>query len=90
MWKTTSCPDKCVQSIGAAIAWHVDAQKAPSVDCFIKHVVTTEHIMNTRYINIFISNWVLLASGLIFAIPLIYLHVKDANETVPEGREVSG
>jgi hypothetical protein len=27
--------------------------------------------------NIFISTWVLLAAGLLFALPMIYLRVKD-------------
>jgi len=38
------------------------------------------------YMNIFISTWVLLVTGLLFALPMIYLRVKDttswADETI--------
>ncbi|PFH48205.1 hypothetical protein AMATHDRAFT_66010 [Amanita thiersii Skay4041] len=32
------------------------------------------------YFNIFISTWVLLVAGLVFALPMIYLRVKDSTE----------
>lgn len=33
-----------------------------------------------RYMNIFISTWVLLVAGLIFALPMIYMRVTDTTE----------
>jgi len=34
------------------------------------------------YMNIFVSTWVLLVAGLLFALPMLYLRVK--NHTEPE------
>ncbi|KAF8639394.1 hypothetical protein AX17_001519 [Amanita inopinata Kibby_2008] len=34
----------------------------------------------TPFFNVFISTWVLLVSGLVFALPMIYLRVKDSTE----------
>jgi len=34
--------------------------------------------------NLFISTWALLAAGLIFALPMIYLRVKDTTELADE------
>ncbi|KAA1475457.1 MFS general substrate transporter [Dentipellis sp. KUC8613] len=36
------------------------------------------------YMNIFISTWVLLAAGLLFALPMIYLRVKDHTDIEDE------
>ena len=36
------------------------------------------------YMNIFISTWVLLVAGLIFALPMIVMRVKDHTELVDE------
>jgi len=34
----------------------------------------------TPYFNVFLSTWALLAAGLVFAFPMIYLRVKDSTE----------
>lgn len=36
------------------------------------------------YMNIFVSTWVLLVAGLIFALPMIHLRVKDHTELADE------
>lgn len=37
-----------------------------------------------RYINIFISTWVLLVAGIIFALPMVYFRVKDHTDLEDE------
>ena len=37
-----------------------------------------------RYMNIFISTWVLLVAGLVFTLPMIYLRVKDTTSLADE------
>jgi hypothetical protein len=37
-----------------------------------------------RYLNIFISTWVLLVAGLVFGFPMIYLRVKDTTTLADE------
>jgi hypothetical protein len=39
---------------------------------------------NPSYMNIFLSTWSLLAGGLIFALPMIYLRVRDHTELEEE------
>lgn len=34
--------------------------------------------------NVFVSTWVLLAAGLIFAFPMIYMRVKDHTDIADE------
>ncbi len=34
----------------------------------------------TRFMNIFISTWVLLVAGLVFALPMIHMRVKDTTD----------
>ncbi|PPQ97669.1 hypothetical protein CVT26_002481 [Gymnopilus dilepis] len=40
--------------------------------------------VKTPYMNMFISTWVLLVAGLVFALPMIYLRVKDHTELADE------
>ena len=41
----------------------------------------------TSYMNIFISNWVLLVAGLMFSLPMIHLRVE--NHTVSADRPIN-
>jgi hypothetical protein len=41
-----------------------------------------------RYINIFVSTWVLLVTGLVFLLPMIYLRVKDHTDLGDETMSV--
>jgi hypothetical protein len=41
-----------------------------------------------RYMNMFISTWVLLVAGLVFALPMIYLRVKDTTSLADETMQV--
>ena len=45
-------------------------------------------MLHLRYMNIFISTWVLLAAGLICALPMIHMRVKDHTEPTDEIDEV--
>ena len=38
----------------------------------------------SSYMNIFISTWVLLVAGLVFALPMIHMRVKDTTEEADE------
>ncbi|THU79894.1 MFS general substrate transporter [Dendrothele bispora CBS 962.96] len=38
----------------------------------------------TPYMNMFLSTWILLVAGLVFALPMIYLRVKDHTEAADE------
>ncbi|KAF9443610.1 MFS general substrate transporter [Macrolepiota fuliginosa MF-IS2] len=40
--------------------------------------------INTPYMNMFISTWALLAAGLIFALPVIHIRVKDHTDPTDE------
>ncbi|EGN98006.1 hypothetical protein SERLA73DRAFT_182836 [Serpula lacrymans var. lacrymans S7.3] len=42
--------------------------------------VWREDAVGLPYMNIFISTWVLVAAGLVFALPMIYMRVKDHTE----------
>lgn len=37
-----------------------------------------------RYMNIFISTWVLLVAGLICAFPMIYIRIRDTTDMTDE------
>jgi len=37
-----------------------------------------------RYMNMFLSTWILLVAGLVFALPMIYLRVKDHTDVSDE------
>jgi hypothetical protein len=39
---------------------------------------------SSRYMNIFVSTWALLAAGLIFALPMLHYRVKDRTELADE------
>lgn len=43
-----------------------------------------ETLTPPRYINLFASTWALLAAGLVFALPMIYLRVKDHTDIADE------
>ena len=38
----------------------------------------------SRYMNIFISTWVLLVAGLVFALPMIHMRVKETTDEADE------
>lgn len=42
------------------------------------------HVATHRFMNMFISTWVLLVAGLIFALPMIHMRVKDTTEYADE------
>ena len=47
--------------------------------------ISTKYLYQTeRYMNMLIATWVLLAAGLVFAFPMIYLRVKDHTELEDE------
>lgn len=37
-----------------------------------------------RFMNVFLSTWALLVSGLVFALPMIFLRVKEHTDSVDE------
>ena len=84
--------DKSIQSAGAAGVWRADAVKLPCVSFsprrrrrYCRHRRATSLTRRVRsYMNIFISTWVLLVAGLIFALPMIVMRVKDHTELVDE------
>ncbi|KAF8961016.1 major facilitator superfamily domain-containing protein [Flammula alnicola] len=45
--------------------------------------------VKTPFMNLFISTWVLLVAGLVFALPMLYLRVKDHTELADEALCVS-
>jgi hypothetical protein len=46
------------------------------------------NILMGRYINIFVSTWVLLVAGLVFLLPMIYLRVKEHTDLGDEAMSV--
>ncbi|KAG5642565.1 hypothetical protein DXG03_002552 [Asterophora parasitica] len=62
---------KSFQSAGGAGVWRADAVKTPCVDFAV-------------FMNVFISTWALLVAGLVFALPMIFLRVKDRTEASDE------
>lgn len=40
--------------------------------------------LDTRFMNIFISTWVLLVAGLVFALPMIHMRVKDTTDEIDD------
>ena len=73
---------KSVQSAGGAVAWSVDGLDTRRWLSF--RLFGDLHIL--AYMNIFISTWVLLTVGLILAIPMVMVRVKEhtdfADETI--------
>lgn len=77
---------KSIQSAGGAVAWRIDAIKIREC-CVDGDLPICSDIPRHRlaaYMNIFISTWVLLAVGLICALPMLHLRVKDHTELEEE------
>ena len=69
--------DKSIQSAGGAGVWRADGAGTPWVQWRRKKWI---YWLSWRYFNVFLSTWALLAAGLVFAFPMIYLRVKDSTE----------
>lgn len=61
--------------------WAADAHKKPWAH---KHWSCSNFISLCRFINIFISTWVLLVAGIIFALPMVYFRIKDHTDLEDE------
>ena len=71
--------DKAMQSAGAAGVWRADGVGVPYVYLYLrKRTSIFWHEQDLlRFMNIFISTWVLLVAGLICALPMMYTRIKD-------------
>jgi len=72
--------DKSIQSAGAAGVWRADAVKTPYVPHLkYPHLPTRAYLklLMSSFMNIFISTWVLLVSGLVLVLPMIFIRVTD-------------
>ena len=76
--------DKTIQSMGNAGVWRADAVHIPYVSCVPLPVFPFLRAVFDRYMNIFISTWVLLAAGLICTLPMIHLRVKNHTDLADE------
>lgn len=79
--------DKSIQSAGAAGMWAADAHHQPWVGKYSGSFIMS-HLL-CRFINIFISTWVLLVAGILFALPMVYYRVKDHTDPEDEALYVS-
>ncbi|CAG8616291.1 15059_t:CDS:2 [Acaulospora colombiana] len=87
MWQTTAKLAylaglyKSIQSAGGAVSWRIDGIKLRKFSLYRVSLVNDGH---KAYMNIFISTWVLLVAGLIFALPMLYLRVKEHTDLQDE------
>ena len=73
--------DKSIQSAGAAGVWRADGVGLPWVISLIMRLPSSSCLPALiRYMNIFVSTWVLLVVGLILAFPVIHMFVKDHDQ----------
>lgn len=72
--------DKSIQSAGAAGIWRADAVGIPYVfqsHSYVLFLNRRSRLNWLRYMNMFISTWVLLVAGLVFAFPMIHMRVQE-------------
>lgn len=63
--------------------WRADAVKIRSV-CSLAEEMGYDFKVCYSFMDLFLSEWVLLAAGLVFALPMVYLRVKDHTEIEDE------
>ena len=61
-----------------------DAVRIASFHSYLDIRYSPQYAAGCRFINMFISTWTLLVAGLVFALPMIHLRVKNHTELADE------
>ncbi|KAG6853534.1 hypothetical protein C0991_003454, partial [Blastosporella zonata] len=75
---------KSFQSAAAAGVWRADAVKVPYVQSSWYGPEIAMLSARCRFMNVFISTWALLVAGLVFALPMIFIRVKEHTDYADE------
>ena len=87
--QTSPCNPQVLRAYGALTQCSFRESRSRSIACALGGLLTCAHACAAtaharRYMNIFISTWVLLVAGLVFALPMIHMRVKETTEESDE------
>ena len=83
--QTSPCNPQVLRAYGALTQCSFRESRSRSIACALGGLLTCAHacaatVRARRYMNIFISTWVLLVAGLLCALPMIHMRVQDHTE----------